>query len=85
MFMAILRYIVYHRGERLCMYISIMPVDKVDSLMSAQVVESLFHCQSVLAAKFQNEDHRPFQLVRYIIFHLPFLFNFFLAKVIKLL
>lgn len=55
------------------MHIFVVAVDEIYSFVATQVVEGLFHRQSILAPELKDEDHRPFQFVLYIVFHVIFL------------
>lgn len=51
------------------MHIPVVAVYEIYSFIATQVVESLFHRQSVLAPELKDENDCPFQFVLYIIFH----------------
>ena len=47
------------------MHVPVMAVYEIYSFVAAQVVESLFHRQSVLAPELKDEDDRPFQFLSF--------------------
>lgn len=51
------------------MYIVIVAVDKIYRIETAQIPEGLLHGESMSSSELQDEYHRPFHLVTYIISH----------------
>lgn len=52
----IFTYVINYGRERMGVDISVIQVNEINLLISAQVVERLFHVQSVPAIEFKNKD-----------------------------
>lgn len=53
--MAVLANVIYHRLERLSVHIAIMSVDKVNALITAQIIECLLQGKPKLLTKGTNK------------------------------